>query len=62
MAVGIHPGTMKTELSKGFWKSTPSDQLREPEEAAEYVLDIVGKLEEGQRGRVWDWAGNEVVW
>jgi len=62
MAVGVHPGTMKTELSRGFWKSTPRDQLREPEEAAERVLDVVGKLGEGQRGRVWDWAGNEVVW
>ena len=62
MAVGIHPGTMKTDLSRNFWKSTPRDQLREPEEAAERVLDVVGKLEEDQRGRVWDWAGNEVVW
>ena len=62
MAVGIHPGTMKTELSKDFWKSTPEDQLREPEEAAKSVLDIVGTLEKGQRGGVWDWAGNEVVW
>jgi NAD(P)-dependent dehydrogenase (short-subunit alcohol dehydrogenase family) len=62
MAVGIHPGTMKTELSKGFWQSTPKDQLREPEEAAEYVLNVVERLGEDQRGRVWDWAGNEVVW
>ena len=62
MAVGVHPGTMKTDLSRGFWRSTPGDQLREPEEAAERVLDVVGKLGEGQRGRVWDWAGNEVVW
>ena len=62
MAVGIHPGTMKTELSKDFWKSTPKDHLREPEEAAEHVLGVVQRLEEGQRGRVWDWAGKEVVW
>jgi len=62
VAVGIHPGTMKTELSRDFWKTTPRDRLRGPEEAAERVLDVVGKLGEGQRGRVWDWAGNEVVW
>ena len=62
MAVGIHPGTMKTELSKDFWKSAPKDQLREPEEAAKHVLDVVERLEEDQRGRVLDWAGNEVVW
>jgi len=62
MAVGIHPGTMKTELSKDFWKSTPEDQLHEPEEAAEQVLDVVEGLREDQRGAVWDWAGKEVVW
>ncbi|KAF9647050.1 NAD(P)-binding protein [Thelephora ganbajun] len=62
MAVGIHPGTMKTELSRGFWKSAPKDRLREPEEAAEHVLSVVERLEEDQRGRVWDWAGKEIVW
>ena len=62
MAVGVHPGTVKTELSRDFWKSTPRDRLREPEEAAERVLDVVEKLGEDQRGRVWDWAGNEVIW
>ena len=62
MAVAMHPGTMKTELSKDFWKSVPKDHLREPEEAAERVLGVVERLEEGQRGRVWDWAGKEVIW
>lgn len=62
MAVGIHPGTMKTELSRDFWNSTPKNHLRGPEEAAEHVLSVVEKLEEGQRGRVWDWAGKEVIW
>ena len=62
MAVGIHPGTMKTELSKEFWKSTPGDQIREPEEAAERVLGVVERLGEEQRGKVWDWAGKEVIW
>ena len=62
MAVGIHPGTMKTELSKDFRGSTPKGHLHEPEEAAEHVLGVVERLEEDQRGRVWDWAGKEVVW
>jgi NAD(P)-dependent dehydrogenase (short-subunit alcohol dehydrogenase family) len=62
MAVGIHPGTVKTELSRNFWKSTAGGQMREPEEAAEHVLGVVERLEENQRGRVWDWAGKEVVW
>ncbi|KAF9782605.1 hypothetical protein BJ322DRAFT_1110487 [Thelephora terrestris] len=62
MAVGIHPGTMKTELSRDFWKSTPKDLIREPEEAAEHVLGVVEELREDQRGKVWDWAGKRIVW
>ena len=62
MAVAIHPGTMKTDLSKDFWNSVPASQLREPEEAAGRVLDVVEKLKEDQRGKVWDWAGEEVAW
>jgi NAD(P)-dependent dehydrogenase (short-subunit alcohol dehydrogenase family) len=62
IAVGIHPGTMKTELSKDFWNSAPMGRLWEPEEAAERVLTVVEGLNEHSRGRVWDWAGKEVVW
>ena len=40
MAVIIHPGTVKTDSSKGFWDSVPGSQVRKPEEAAEYVPDI----------------------
>lgn len=29
---------------------------------AEHVLDVVEGLKANQRGRIWDWAGNEVVW
>ena len=36
MTVGMHPGTMKTELSENLWKSRPKDHLREPKEAAEH--------------------------
>ena len=61
MAIGIHPGIMKTELSGNLSKSTPRDRFCEPEEAAECVLDAIGKLGEDQRGRVWDWTGSEVI-
>ena len=62
MAVGIHPGTMKTELSKDFWKSAPGGRLWEPNEAAERVLMVVRGLDEYNRGRLRDWVGKEVVW
>ena len=61
MAVGIHPRTMRTELSKDFWNSAPGGRLWEPDEAAECVLMVVRGVDEYNRGRVWDWAGEEVV-
>ena len=62
MAIGIHPGTMRTDLSKSFLNSVPRGQIHEPEEAAEHVLGVVERLREDQRGRVWDWTNKEVVW
>ena len=61
-AVGMHPGTTKTELGEDYWKSRPKDYSRELEEAVEHVLSVVEKSEESQRGRVRDWAGEEVIW
>ena len=61
VTVAIHPGMIKV-LIKDFRNSASASQLHEPEEAAERVLDTAGKLKEGQRGKVWDWAGKEVAW
>ncbi|KZS97525.1 NAD(P)-binding protein [Sistotremastrum niveocremeum HHB9708] len=60
ISVGVHPGTVKTDLSKGYWTSTPKDKLFEPEYAAECLVNVVMGLKEEQRGRVWDWQGKEI--
>lgn len=62
ICVGVHPGTVKTDLSKDFWNSVPKGELFEPEYAAERLVDVVANLKESQRGRVWDYAGKEVPW
>lgn len=61
MAVGLHPGTVKTGLSKDFWKSTPKEKLFEAEFAAEKLIDVLRGLEvETGRGRCWDWKATEI--
>ncbi|EJD01060.1 NAD-binding protein [Fomitiporia mediterranea MF3/22] len=60
ICVGVHPGTVKTDLSKDFWSSVPKEELFEPENAAERLVDVVGKLTEEHRGKVWDYAGKQV--
>ena len=60
MGVALHPGTVKTGLSKEFWSSVQPDHLFTPEQAAEYLLDVVGSMKIDQRGRCWDWEGKEI--
>ncbi|PPQ68849.1 hypothetical protein CVT26_001685 [Gymnopilus dilepis] len=60
MSIGVHPGTVQTDLSKAFWNSTPSEKLFEPDFAACKLADVVQNISIEQRGRVWDWSGREV--
>lgn len=60
LAVAYHPGTVRTDLSKEFWAGVPEGKLFSPEYAAERLLDVVCGLETAQRGRCWDWKGEEV--
>ena len=61
MSVGLHPGTVKTDLSSEFWKSTPKEKLFEPEFAAEKLVEVLQHLNIGNdRGKVWDWKGDIV--
>jgi NAD(P)-dependent dehydrogenase (short-subunit alcohol dehydrogenase family) len=62
ICVGIHPGTVKTDLTKDFWSSANVKELFEPEDAAEKVANVVAGLTTEQRGKIWDWAGNQVPW
>lgn len=60
MAMSYHPGTVKTDLSKGFWETTPQDKLLAPEDAAAKMVDVVTQIGTAQRGRCWDYEGEEV--
>lgn len=60
LCVSLHPGTVKTGLSRDFWASTPKEQLFSPEYAAEKLCEVVKGLGEEGRGKCWDWAGKEI--
>lgn len=60
MCVGLHPGTVQTDLSKEFWNSTPKEKLFSAEFAAERLVEVVNGLNQDSRGRCWDWAGKEI--
>ncbi|KAI8994200.1 NAD(P)-binding protein [Trametes punicea] len=60
ISVGVHPGTVKTDLSKPFWSSVKPEKLFEPAYAAERLAEVVKGLTQAHRGKVWDWKGQEV--
>jgi NAD(P)-dependent dehydrogenase (short-subunit alcohol dehydrogenase family) len=61
MSVGLHPGTVKTDLSREFWESTPQEKLFEPAFAAEKLLGVLQAMQSSGRGKCWDWAGKEIL-
>lgn len=60
--VCLHPGTVKTELSREFWSGVEEGKLFSPEFSAERLVGVVMGLKEGQRGLFWDWQGKKVGW
>ncbi len=60
MAISYHPGTVKTSLSREFWSSVANDTLLDPEVAVEKMADVVTGVGLEQRGRCWDYKGEEV--
>ena len=61
LCVGLHPGTVRTGLSREFWASTPKEKLFEPEWAAERLVEVVRGVGVEGRGRCWDWKGEEIL-
>ncbi|OAL49936.1 NAD(P)-binding protein [Pyrenochaeta sp. DS3sAY3a] len=60
MAVALHPGTVRTGLSKGFWGSVKKEKLFERDWVAERLFDVVKQVGVEGRGKCWDWDGKEV--
>lgn len=62
ICVGLHPGTVKTDLSRGYWKSAAKNEVFEAQDAAANLANVVENLQTKQRGKIWDWAGEEIPW
>lgn len=61
MAISMHPGTVKTGLSKEFWANVKEEKLFRPGYAADKLCEVIRGLDvESARGRCWDWKGTEV--
>lgn len=58
VCIGLHPGTVQSDLSAPFAKSGLN--VRPPEQAAEDLLRVIGSLGPPQSGRQFAYDGSEV--
>lgn len=60
IAVGLHPGTVDTELSRPFQDNVPDKKLFTPAYSANSLLDVIQSLGPDDSGQVLDYAGKIV--
>lgn len=58
--VGLHPGTVNTNLSKPFQSNVEEHKLFTPQYCAEALLEVISQLEPAQSGKCFAWDGTEV--
>lgn len=59
--VGLHPGTVDTDLSKPFQANVRGDQLFAPDRAAVQLLDVIDGLKAPDSGKLFAWDGAEIA-
>ena len=59
--VGLHPGTVDTNLSAPFQRNVASDRLFAPAQAAALLLDVIERLTPDDSGHCLDWAGERIA-
>jgi NAD(P)-dependent dehydrogenase (short-subunit alcohol dehydrogenase family) len=60
LCVGLHPGTVDTDLSKPFQRGVPKGKLFTPAYSAERLVSVLDGLGPDDSGRLFDWAGEEI--
>ncbi|KAG9297472.1 hypothetical protein G9A89_020874 [Geosiphon pyriformis] len=60
VAVTLHPGTVKTDLSSMFVKNVSPEKLFTPHQSASYLLDVIRGLKKADSGKLISWNG-EVI-
>jgi NAD(P)-dependent dehydrogenase (short-subunit alcohol dehydrogenase family) len=58
--VGLHPGTVNTELSAPFTKRTPPQKLFSPEISAGHLVRVLDRVTPDDSGHVIAWDGQRV--
>lgn len=60
ICVGLHPGTVDTDLSKPFQGNVRPEKLFTPERASEALLSVVDDLTPSDSGKIFAWDGTVI--
>lgn len=60
IAVGLHPGTVDTALSRPFQKNVPAAKLQSPAASAAHLMAVVDGLTRADSGHVIAWDGERI--
>ena len=61
IVVGLHPGTVDSDLSKPFQGNVADGKLFTPEYSAKKLLEVLENLSPEQTGKYFEWDGQEVL-
>jgi NAD(P)-dependent dehydrogenase (short-subunit alcohol dehydrogenase family) len=60
VVVGLHPGTVDTELSRPYTSRTPERQLFSAEKSARHLLKVTNQLGPDDTGQTFAWDGSRI--
>ena len=59
--VGLHPGTVASNLSAPFQSNVAKGKLFTPDDAAQKLIDVLDHLPASASGKCFAWDGNEIA-
>lgn len=61
IVVGLHPGTVDSDLSKPFQSNLADEKIFTPDYSAQKLLDVLENLSPEQTGKCFAWDGREIL-
>ncbi len=59
--IGLHPGTVDSDLSKPFQRNTPKEKLFTADHSVSKMLDVLKALSLEDTGKIFAWDGKEIL-
>ena len=58
--IGLHPGTVDSDLSKPFQRNTPKEKLFTADHSVSKMRDVLENLSDEDTGKIFAWDGQEI--